>query len=170
MCLCWLGTTRQLQLLSVMLTAVIAFSAFCLAQGAQSKNLHEQYEKLLKSEQKVSVPTPNRTATLSGGNEYYVTTVFTTPNCASSSAYTATGYTLGACISAGGESSYMYTDCSESGSTTFITMTSCTSTDCSSGCSSFKIPQEGSCKTMSTMKCMSGDSPWSEYDFNYHME
>eukprot|EP00602_Paraphysomonas_sp_CaronLab_P006215 CAMPEP_0185023922 /NCGR_PEP_ID=MMETSP1103-20130426/6610_1 /TAXON_ID=36769 /ORGANISM="Paraphysomonas bandaiensis, Strain Caron Lab Isolate" /LENGTH=168 /DNA_ID=CAMNT_0027556719 /DNA_START=168 /DNA_END=674 /DNA_ORIENTATION=- len=100
----------------------------------------------------------------------YVTTVYTTPNCAANSTYTATGTSLGSCISVDSDTSYMYSDCSASGSKVTVTMTTCTSSDCSSGCQSFKLPQESNCQTMSTITCTSADDPWKEGGFNFHSE
>ena len=108
----------------------------------------------------------------SGAAGSYVTTVYTTPNCASGSKYTASGYILNSCISLKSNTtangSFKYSDCSQSGGKTTVTMTYCTSsTDCTSGCMSYQIPQTTSCTSSSVITCSTSDEPWGN-DFNYH--
>lgn len=98
----------------------------------------------------------------------FVTTVYTTMTCQKNTEYTATGTTLGSCISASDTASYRYTSCSVQGSKTVVGMTSCTSGDCESGCSSYSIPFDTGCQTMSMMTCSSANEPWEDYNFDYH--
>lgn len=167
------GTTRlnivvrQNMLTRSLLISAALYGANSLSIGDDRHKTYHDILKVIESNDISSVEvSSNRTVGMTSG--YFVTTVYTTMTCAKNSEFTASGTTLGSCISATADSSYRYTSCSQSGSKTVVGMDSCTSGDCSSGCSSFDVPFDTGCQTMSMMTCSSQDEPWRAYDFDYH--
>lgn len=152
------------------LTKFVVISS--VLQGALSTqaDLHSVYKKHLSyiETNKISPKNISQVIGVESQSGSFVTTVYTTMSCQKNTEYTATGTTLGSCISASDSASYKYTSCSTQGSKTIVGMTSCTSGDCSSGCSSFDVPFETGCQTMSMMTCSNEDDPWEAFNFDYH--
>lgn len=82
-------------------------------------------------------------------------------------ATSAVGYTLGQCISSG-DSGIQYDKCEDNGSKVFYTFSSCSSSDCSSGCMSYDMSVE-KCEYGTKVSCSESDEPWKDYkEFTYH--
>ena len=130
---------------------------------------HERYEHMMKyiGENDIMPVSANSSRAVGIESGSFVTTIYTTLNCAKDTEFTASGYTLGSCISAGENSSFRYTSCSMTSTKTVVGMDSCTSNDCT-GCTSFDVPFDTGCQTMSLMTCSSEDKPWEKFDFDYH--
>ena len=157
-----------MQCFRVMIGALIALLPLLACSHSVNIDQHAIYRKDIARRNPAHNSTASAHLTMSDGS--YIVAVYTTPNCKADSVYTATGYTLGGCISLENES-YMYTDCVSTGGKTTVTLTTCTSTDCSSGCTSIPLlPQNTGCQSLSTVTCSSRSEPWNDFDLNYHME
>lgn len=135
-------------------------------------DLHSNYRQNLRYIKANGITPKERNSTqmieLESQSGSFVTTVYSTVTCQKNTEYTSSGTVLGSCISASDEASYKYTSCTTQGSKTIVGMTSCTSGGCSSGCSSFDIPFDTGCQTMSMMTCSNQDEPWEDFNFDYH--
>jgi len=155
-----------------LITKFVVFSAALQEVLSTQDDLHSIYKKHLRYiETNAISPKKENSSQVIGVESQsgsFITTVYTTMTCQKNTEYTATGTTLGSCISASDTASYKYTSCNTQGSKTIVGMTSCTSGDCSSGCSSFDVPFDTGCQTMSMMTCSTQDEPWEEFSFDYH--
>lgn len=155
---------------NTMLFSLLSLVSFAAPIAAVPHDiLHDVYHQHLKdidakNIKPISIPERVGTSSNSGS---YVIAVYNSEQCDADSVYTASGYVLDHCISLG-TTSFMYSDCKTGGGQTTVTMTSCTSSDCKSGCMSFPMPLETGCKTKSIFSCSSSSEPWKDYPLNTH--
>jgi hypothetical protein len=146
------------------------FAKFSCAQvGGKSHAMFQNHMKLIEelNIQPISNAT-NLSKSASAGS--YMTKVYTSPTCSADTLYTASGYVYDHCISVDGNVGYKYSDCSVAGSKTTVKMSYCTSSDCTSGCTTYPISMDTGCKTMSIITCTSSEEPWNDLNFNAHAE
>ena len=138
-------------------------------------NPHATYElhmQMIKERNIKPLSSGNTTSIVgkSASTGSYMTQVFESVNCKEDTLFTASGYVYGHCISVDGASGYSYDDCSQSNGKTTVQLTTCDSGDCSSGCTTFPLPVDTGCKTMSIFSCESSTEPWNDLGLNSHME
>jgi hypothetical protein len=137
------------------------------ASGLTSNAEHEMYYQHMKQVKEQNIPSlPSEQVEASSNSGSYVIAVYNSTQCTADSVYTASGYVFDHCISLGSSGGFKYSDCKSGGGVTTVTMTSCTASDCGSGCASYPIPLATGCQTSSMFTCSSSSEPWKDYNMN----